>query len=130
MYGYIFNLSFKITYDNFFAFLLKFIFTYFTVPPVLSDASEEESVLSILGSSSQFDCSAFGHPFPDIIWYKDGTVLSRDDFVTTNGSVLILSGIDLRHNGTYTCEVSNVAGKVSKTFQLNVFSESLLSFFI
>lgn len=109
----------------------KYIFVCFTVPPVLSDASEEENVLSVLGSSSQFDCSAFGHPSPDIVWYKDGSVLAADDdFATVNGSVLFLTGIDLQHNGTYTCEVSNVAGKVSKAFQLNVFSELLLSLFV
>lgn len=109
----------------------KYVFVCFTVPPVLSDASEEENVLSVLGSSNQFDCSAFGHPSPDIVWYKDGSVLAADDndFATVNGSVLVLTGIDLRHNGTYNCEVSNVAGKVSKAFQLNVFSESFLSFF-
>lgn len=90
---------------------------------MFDDAGVEESIFSILGSSNSFDCSSFGNPPPDIVWSKDGSVLSADDTLTVNGSSLQLHNVDLRHNGTYTCEISNIVGKVSKNFNFHVYSK-------
>lgn len=89
----------------------------------MNDVEKVENVLSVLGSSISLDCFADGNPTPDIVWSKDNNILSNDDTLAINGSLLELTNIDLSHNGSYICEASNIAGKVSKTFHVTVNSK-------
>ncbi|GFS46965.1 hemicentin-1 [Trichonephila inaurata madagascariensis] len=97
----------------------KFNFTVL-VPPNFDDSSRKENLSAVIGSSGKLHCSADGYPPPDIAWSKDGNIITDDDNIAIKDGVLELTNIDLTHNGTYICEASNVAGKETKTFELNV----------
>ncbi|GIY13520.1 hypothetical protein CDAR_68362 [Caerostris darwini] len=90
------------------------------VPPNFDDFLRKENLSAAIGSSSKLQCFAHGYPPPDIAWYKDGSILTNDENIAIKNAVLEFSNIDLTHNGTYTCEASNVAGKDTKQFIVNV----------
>lgn len=92
----------------------------FVVPPNFGDSPKTVNFSTVVGSSESLHCSADGFPFPDIAWFKDGSFVISDETIQIDNNVLELSNIDLSHQGTYTCEASNVAGKEIKTFSLKV----------
>ncbi|GFT31287.1 hemicentin-1 [Nephila pilipes] len=97
----------------------KFNFTVL-VPPNFDDSARKENFSTVIGSSGKLLCSANGYPPPDIAWSKDGNIITSDDNIAIKDGILELTNVDLTHNGTYICEASNVAGKGTKTFELNV----------
>ncbi|KAG8182020.1 hypothetical protein JTE90_013951 [Oedothorax gibbosus] len=91
------------------------------VPPNFGDSPKIENQTVVAGSSITLRCSADGYPLPDVAWFKDGNLITNDNLLQTrNDTDLELSMVDISHQGTYTCEASNVAGKEIKTFNLNV----------
>ena len=74
----------------------------------------------LAGGNIFLHCAASGIPLPDIVWYKDGQVVPRDERVEiinaspeqtqdTTVAQITLSIADLRlpDEGNYTCEANN-----------------------
>ncbi|GBM98114.1 Hemicentin-1, partial [Araneus ventricosus] len=90
------------------------------VPPTFDDLPQKENLSAVIGSSGKLHCSAHGYPPPDIAWYKDGNIITDDENMAIKNGVLEFSNLDLTHNGSYICEASNIAGKETKTFNVNI----------
>ena len=70
-------------------------------------------MISNLGDSVSFGCSAMGGPNISFTWEMNGVLVGND-------SVLNLMNIEASHGGDYTCIVSNAAGTDSATATLFV----------
>jgi len=66
----------------------------------------------------------YGHPLPNITWYKDGSLLVQNDViydrVTSRGNAVIKGGLIFKmanhfNNGNYTLVASNSYGNSSQT---------------
>lgn len=64
-------------------------------------------------------------PIPDIIWHKDGTLLTPSSEVvySKGGRLLQLAKAQLSDAGLYTCQASNPAGITKKSTRLEVYGE-------
>ncbi|XP_035222665.1 hemicentin-1-like isoform X3 [Stegodyphus dumicola] len=90
------------------------------VPPVLNNFKNGDNLSIVAGSSNKLHCSAQGIPMPDIVWSKDNNIISNSEAIHIKDGILEILEADISHNGTYLCEASNVAGKVTKSFDLIV----------
>nr|XP_042899314.1 hemicentin-1 isoform X1 [Parasteatoda tepidariorum] len=91
------------------------------VPPTLDEEIEKrDNISAVVGSQNRLQCSVKGYPQPDISWFKDGSVIASDENIVIKGDILEFLNVDSSHNGTYTCEISNVAGKITKDFNMQV----------
>ncbi|XP_055948498.1 hemicentin-1-like isoform X2 [Argiope bruennichi] len=90
------------------------------VPPTFDDLPQKENLSAVIGSSGKLYCSAHGYPPPDIAWYKDGNIITDDEIMEIKDGVLEFFSFDLSHNGSYICEASNIAGKETKIFNVNI----------
>lgn len=68
-----------------------------------------------VGHPLELPCVASGVPEPTLAWTRDG----RSYPVSANGS-LVLRGVALEDEGTYTCTAANTAGKDEARVQLLV----------
>lgn len=87
--------------------------TLFTVSPEDSVAVSPLDIISSLGDSVMFVCTAMGGPGTSFEWLLNGTFIG-------NNSVLNLEKIDALYGGNYTCTVSNAAGTDSASTMLYV----------
>jgi len=95
-----------------------------------------DHVTAIAGSTERLSCSAVGHPAPQIVWYKDGVMLTVDaqqghividdvwnSMKTT--SQLVLRGLVPADSGRYRCTALNSHGNVSFLYSLLVLGQFL-----
>lgn len=68
-----------------------------------------------VGHPLELPCVASGVPEPTLAWTRDG----RSYPPSANGS-LVLSGVGLEDEGTYTCTAANAAGEDEARVQLLV----------
>ena len=70
-----------------------------------------------------------GTPTPNVVWKKDGIVFnetdnsmlcSREIITTDKSSRLTIAMATSLFNGTYQCNISNIAGFSSKSFPVKV----------
>ncbi|PAA59987.1 hypothetical protein BOX15_Mlig017207g2 [Macrostomum lignano] len=76
-----------------------------------------------LNDAAELDCPAQGNPEPRITWIKNGIRLSVDDpryQFLENGRRLRIRQVSLDDASTFSCEASNMAGEVTKTYDLQV----------
>ena len=64
-----------------------------------------------------------------ITWSLKGDIVSSDDTMTTSmlgtqASMLVISSVDYRHSGDYTCRAENPAGISTHTTELRVNGKS------
>ncbi|XP_054713925.1 hemicentin-1-like [Uloborus diversus] len=90
------------------------------VPPKFTHDQKDKVLPIVLGSSGRITCPVVGHPIPDIVWSKDGVVLSDKENIFINSTNLEISNSDSSHNGNYACEASNIAGKVNRMYTVKV----------
>ena len=75
---------------------------------------------TLAGGYISLHCTASGIPFPDIVWYKDGQVISQDERVeiinadpeqtqdtTVTQTTLSIADLRLSDAGNYICEANN-----------------------
>ena len=81
--------------------------------------------------SSIFKCPVSGSPTPAIEWFKDGVVLKEGANVRMlyDGQVIELLNVSRKDEGSFSCVATNSAGKITRTFVLDVsgsFTHSVL----
>ena len=87
--------------------------TLCTVSPEGSVAVSPLDIISSLGDTVTFVCTAMGGPGISFEWLLNGTFIGND-------SVLNLETVDASYGGNYTCTVSNTAGTDSASTILYV----------
>ena len=84
----------------------------------------------IKGQTALLDCPAYGIPFPNITWLRDGLDLVTSDprFRILDGGVQlqILNAIE-EDTGRYTCVAENPAGVARANFDFRVLGERFTS---
>ncbi|XP_057194752.1 striated muscle preferentially expressed protein kinase isoform X3 [Triplophysa rosa] len=92
------------------------------VPPVFEIIMEDLDVC--LGETAHFVVIVDGQPEPDILWYKDSTLLAESSHYTfvydDRESSLVIHNAQLEDLGVYTCTAENLAGSVSCKAELTV----------
>ena len=84
--------------------------------PTIISSPQDESILT--NQSFSFNCEVDGAPFPDIVWIKDGAIVSFDDRVYLNNQFngsLYWTNTILSDSGVYLCQASNVNGTDSSS---------------
>ena len=77
------------------------------------------------GTVLDMECEVRGDPMPVVVWAKDNTTLSSSDRVSVTISDLQVARLrimsaDVGDSGNYTCTLVNIAGSVSRSFQITV----------
>ncbi|XP_075228407.1 hemicentin-1-like isoform X2 [Lycorma delicatula] len=86
------------------------------VPPKFLNPEDEDLLISI-NSTVKFNCSASGHPRPQILWLRKFTPLPVNNH---SDQIYEINGVSVEDSGDYSCLASNLAGDVEKTFRLQV----------
>ncbi|XP_076878597.1 fibroblast growth factor receptor-like 1a [Brachyhypopomus gauderio] len=75
-----------------------------------------------VGSSVRLKCAASGSPRPDIVWLKDNRPLTPEEVGEGRKKkwTLSLKNLMPEHSGKYTCHVSNPAGEINATYNVEV----------
>ena len=79
-----------------------------------------------IGESFFIECTFIGMPPPAVVWRKDGAELSEmDDNIKivptdTSSRLEITEAISTDFNGMYECNITNVAGFTSQSFQIEL----------
>lgn len=72
-------------------------------------------------TSVTLDCQARGHPYPSVVWMKDGTqIMEKKDRYEMTKFKLKISHLTLEDKGNYTCIVKNEYGAINWTTRLEV----------
>jgi hypothetical protein len=68
-----------------------------------------------------------GHPTPEVIWWRDGKVLSnKDGFeIKTGHSIFIIPVGNVQHTGKYECKVENQYGTHTAEINIEVLRKSI-----
>lgn len=102
------------------------------VPPKLTGpdgtfSSDPDNPKVIINNTVTLTCpiSPETDPRPDLTWLKDGRRLRQSDledriFLTDNGLSLTITRAQLGDEARYQCVATNVAGEVTKNFELQV----------
>ena len=99
----------------------------FTAPPVIATLSSDTTEV-IVNETVTFQCTSFGYPLPSIRWLHNTETLDPSDVDIdveiiddiTVRSMLVISNIQYRERGTYTCEVVNTVGSASRDVEISV----------
>ncbi|XP_055933516.1 fibroblast growth factor receptor 4-like [Argiope bruennichi] len=90
-------------------------------PPVFTKYNRMiQFVVKPAGSTAVLKCPADGYPAPEIMWYKDGKVIKKDDRIRLQKWSLKLEHVTVSDEGIYTCVVSNSEGSVNFNFTMEV----------
>lgn len=74
-----------------------------------------------VGRAVEFKCRAGGYPTPNITWYKNDDMPTRDfGIVKYHIWSMILEDLVLTDAGNYTCRVCNSLGCIHFTYTLDV----------
>ncbi|XP_026857945.1 fibroblast growth factor receptor-like 1a [Electrophorus electricus] len=75
-----------------------------------------------VGSSVRLKCTASGNPRPNIMWMKDSRPLTPQEVGEGRKKkwTLSLKNLMPEHSGKYTCHVSNPAGEINATYNVEV----------
>uniref|UniRef100_A0A914DEC9 Ig-like domain-containing protein n=1 Tax=Acrobeloides nanus TaxID=290746 RepID=A0A914DEC9_9BILA len=88
--------------------------------PVIHDPKPNKEVFATLGGHIEIHCIASGVPVPEIVWIKNGNVISEN-------AVLNLSNLTFFQEGTYTCQASNSEGQNQATISINFSKEATIT---
>ncbi|XP_014676930.1 PREDICTED: hemicentin-1-like, partial [Priapulus caudatus] len=95
------------------------------VPPRIPDSrpGAGNTIVAIVNETMTIDCPAVGHPMPDITWYRAGQPLVASERLQLDydRQMLRVSGVRLSDTSDYTCEVTNIAGKATKLFDVQIY---------
>ncbi|XP_076022370.1 neurofascin [Genypterus blacodes] len=89
--------------------------------------SKNDLLKVIEGSHIFLDCRFFGSPVPDLRWSKYGQgSLEGNRFKTFSNGTLEVKRIRIEDQGTYTCIVSNIAGRDETQVRIEVKEPTLI----
>ncbi|CAH2103852.1 unnamed protein product [Euphydryas editha] len=76
--------------------------------------SNPEDVVVNFGEDAMFTCNATGEPTPEIIWYRDSSVLPIDNsrYEIMNNGTLMIHNADVNDVAVFECKAKNPAGEV------------------
>ncbi|ETE68709.1 Hemicentin-1, partial [Ophiophagus hannah] len=94
------------------------------VPPNIM--GEEQNVSVTMGEHLELRCQSDAIPPPTLQWLKDGQFLQKKLglTITEDGSILKIEQAQVQDTGRYTCEATNIAGKMKKNYNVNVWVPS------
>ncbi|XP_026558988.1 hemicentin-1 [Pseudonaja textilis] len=94
------------------------------VPPNIM--GEEQNVSVAMGEHLELRCQSDAIPPPMLQWLKDGQLLQKKLglTITEDQSVLKIEQAQVQDTGRYTCEATNIAGKMKKNYNVNVWVPS------
>eukprot|EP00063_Salmo_salar_P044543 XP_014019378.1 PREDICTED: striated muscle preferentially expressed protein kinase-like isoform X1 [Salmo salar] len=91
-------------------------------PPTFESIMEDVDVH--MGETPRLAVVVEGKPIPDILWFKDDTLLCESSHITflydDNECSLVLLNTSPEDSGVYTCTAKNLAGSVSCKAELTV----------
>uniref|UniRef100_A0A4W5K8F8 Striated muscle enriched protein kinase b n=1 Tax=Hucho hucho TaxID=62062 RepID=A0A4W5K8F8_9TELE len=91
-------------------------------PPTFESIMEDVDVT--MGETPRLAVVVEGKPIPDILWFKDDTLLCESSHITfvydDNKCSLVLLNTSPEDSGVYTCTAKNLAGSVSCKAELTV----------
>uniref|UniRef100_A0A8C6QPP1 Hemicentin-1 n=1 Tax=Nannospalax galili TaxID=1026970 RepID=A0A8C6QPP1_NANGA len=92
------------------------------VPPNIAGTGEPQDLTVLRNRQVTLECKSDAVPPPVIMWLKDGERLQATPRVRilSGGRYLQVNNADLGDTANYTCVASNVAGKTTREFILNV----------
>lgn len=89
--------------------------------PVFLNTDKNYKFQKQKGDEVKFSCKASGVPKPDILWYKNGEVLTEEEYgITRSKWSLYLKDLRLDDNGNFTCQVFNKYGSINATDRKSV----------
>ncbi|XP_039213555.1 hemicentin-1 isoform X2 [Crotalus tigris] len=94
------------------------------VPPNIM--GEEQNVSVAMGEHLELRCQSNAIPPPMLQWLKDGQLLQKKLglTITEGGSILKIAQAQVQDTGRYTCEATNIAGKMEKNYNVNIWVPS------
>lgn len=77
------------------------------------------------GETARIECKVYGHPSPDLSWYKNGKEVRRGgrfQVVTNQEGMqsLVIKLVQCSDAGVYTCRAHNKSGQATMDFTLQV----------
>ena len=102
--------------DNSIYFLLDKPIALTFIPYIRS-----EKILGIIDQNVLINCNSPGsNPLSILKWYKNNNTTTPIVIGKVGESVDLKMNLKTNDTGNYTCEASNVVGKIERTFELNV----------
>uniref|UniRef100_A0A0K0DQ12 Ig-like domain-containing protein n=1 Tax=Angiostrongylus cantonensis TaxID=6313 RepID=A0A0K0DQ12_ANGCA len=89
------------------------------VPPSINELSSSESLQNVIpGSQMSLDCVVDGDPFPEIKWTHNDVPIQDGDHhkIISQKETMVITSVDGKSSGKYTCLASNKAGNASRDF--------------
>ena len=74
-------------------------------------------VVNETGTAS-FQCEVEGNPHPKVTWLRENSSLLADQRVVPTAGGLVINGVTLKDDGTYTCEARNILGVMTSLARL------------
>ncbi|XP_075981850.1 hemicentin-2-like [Anticarsia gemmatalis] len=91
--------------------------------PVSIDIPLRTSIKTMVGFNVTLSCEAHGNPSPNIKWlYNSGSGRSVPKNLGSSEMTLSLQNIQVKDEGYYTCEASNIGGKKYLTYEVSVYA--------
>ncbi|XP_023221211.1 hemicentin-1-like isoform X2 [Centruroides sculpturatus] len=92
------------------------------VPPKFVIQNHISVLYVIQGDTLTVNCSVIGNPKPKIIWRKDGYPMNAVNInnIQVNTEQIIIKESQISNSGRYSCMAENVAGHISREYQVSV----------
>ncbi|CAH2311914.1 hemicentin-1 isoform X2 [Pelobates cultripes] len=93
------------------------------MPPNIAGSSGLHNITALLKKQIALECKSDALPLPKITWLKDGVSLTPNSRVRvlSNGRYLQIDHAEVTDTARYTCVASNIVGKTTREFMLNVY---------
>ncbi|XP_068096243.1 hemicentin-1 isoform X2 [Hyperolius riggenbachi] len=91
--------------------------------PSIAGINGIHNITSLRNKTVTLECKSDALPAPQISWLKDNKLLlpSVRVYVESDGRFLHIDNAELEDAGRYTCIASNIAGKTTREFSLNIY---------
>ena len=106
--------------------MITYCYCVFAAEPVIVNVNSTSSPR--IGEPLLIECTFDGIPVPSVMWRKDGAELTEKDSnikiaLADHSSHLQIIEATSMDNGTYECDISNIAGNASKSIDIVITSE-------
>ncbi|CAH2316004.1 hemicentin-2 [Pelobates cultripes] len=99
------------------------------VPPSIDNEEENEDLRVTVGQPVLLQCRVYGHPKPQITWFRDSQPLQSGDGlrISPDGSELHIDSASIFTAGHYTCMATNAVAEKRKHFVLTILVSPTIS---